>query len=145
MAMTEAQIAEVYFFCGWPQRYVQINTAIEQAIDAIAAKPAQEALLTNGLTDSPVGLLAKVRYLYDVEIPKARKRLKARQVGKIVLPEHRELEQLAEEGRKLTGAICSCLGVERDADVFGSGKGGTMATRGGILSQSRGAGNWVGK
>ena len=56
--LTEAQKAEVYFFCGQAQRFVQVNTAIEQGIAKINSFPDQQKLLTNGLTASPAGLLA---------------------------------------------------------------------------------------
>jgi hypothetical protein len=143
--LTDAQKADVYFFAGWPQRYVQINTSIEQGLDQLASRPANEALLGNPLTGSPPGLLARARQLFDVTIPSAYKRLKVKQAGKIQLDATGELEALAEQGRILAGAICSVLGIERDKDVFAPTGGGSMATRGGILSQNRGAGNWIGK
>lgn len=145
MALTDAQRADVYFFCGWPQRYVQVNTALEMALNAIALKPAQEALLGNSLTSNPPGLLAQARQLYDVTIPAAYKRLKAIKVGSIELSGPGELRELSRQGQRLVGAICSTLGVERDADVFSPGSGGRWPARNSVFAQSSMGGNWIGK
>ena len=141
--LTEAQKADVYFFCGRPQRWIQVNTALEQAMAKIVAFPAQAQLVTNGLTDSPVGLLAQLRRHYDVTIPSAYRRLQALKVGSIELSGNGELRALAAQGRRLVTGLRSILGVDRDpdctmdADVFGT-------TGSGASGGSEGS-NWIGK
>ena len=143
--LTEAQRAECYFFCGWPQRWVQVNTALEQALNKINTSPAQAALLTNGLFDSPVGILAQLRQHYDVTIPGAYRRLKALKVGSIELSGNGELRALEAQGQRLVNALCSILGVESDADVFKPGRGSRTGARMGGFSPGGDGGNWIGK
>ena len=146
-ALTDAQRADCYFFCGWPQRFVQINTELEFALNAIVQKPEMQNLLGNALTDSPPGLLAQARNLHDVTSPSAYRRLKALKVGSIELSGPGELRELCRQGRRLVNAICGVLGVHRgEVDVFGPGTGTNDYSIGSVYG-GRGAtaGNWVGK
>ena len=145
--ITDAQRADVYFFCGWPQRFVQVNTALEFALDVISTKPEMQALLTNAITATPPGLLAQARLLHDVTIPSAYRRLKALKVGSIELSGPGELRALARQGQRLVNAICGVLGAQRDVDVFSPGRGAGAPNLGGMYSYGSGGGdsNWVGK
>jgi hypothetical protein len=145
--LTDAQRAEVYFFCGWPQRWVQENTALEQAMNAIGGRPEMQALLSNSLVASPKGLLAQARLLYDVTIPATYRRLKATKVGTIELDARAEIRMLRDEGRRLVNGICTLLGVTADGDVFGPGEGGVAGSSSfGIQTRGPGGGgNWIGK
>lgn len=147
IVITDAQEADAYFFCGWPQRWVQTNTSLEQALSAIAQKPGQLALLINEITATPKGLLAQARDLYDVQIPGAYERLMAKQVGTIQLSGHGELNMLAKQGQRLVGAICSILFVKRGEDVFrpGSGTGWVVGGAFPTGAPDGGSSNWVGK
>jgi hypothetical protein len=149
--LTDAQKADVYFFCGQAQRFVQINTAIEQGIAKIQTYPAQRALLTNGLTDSPIGLLARARQHYDITMPAAYERLMALKVGPIELSGNQELRALADQGRLMVKGIRTIIGVTDlpGEDVFstsfGSSDGGGLSAQfGGLLHQSSVSNNWVG-
>ena len=144
---TEAQKEAIYFFCGWPQKYVQVNTALENAIARIATSDAQWARLTNVITATPSGLLAQLASLYDMQIPAAYRRLKAMKVGSIELTGNGELNTLQRQGRRLVSALCTTLGVLRDADVFAPGIGSVTGAGsiGGILPRGGGSFNWVGK
>ena len=143
-ALTAAQRADCYFFCGWPQRYVQVNTALEWALDAIAGKPEMQAIVGNLITASPSGLLAQLRLLYDVTIPAAYRRLKALKVGSIELSGNGELMALAAQGQRLVNSLCAVLGVGRDVDVFRPGSGSQTPGMGGWGSRGYGD-NWIGK
>ena len=143
-ALTAAQRADCYFFCGWPQRYVQVNTALEWALDAIASKPEMQALVGNAITASPIGLLAQLRLMYDVTIPGAYRRLKALKVGSIELSGNGELRALEAQGQRLVNSLCAVLGVERDVDVFRPGSGSRVPGMGGWGSRGDGD-NWIGK
>jgi hypothetical protein len=145
MAFTDAQRADVYFFAGWPQRYQNVNTALEWAMDKIVSQPAQEAILTNGLTASPPGLLAKLRQLHDTTIPGAYGRLRATKVGSIDLDARAEINYLRSEGRRLVNAMCSTLGIKRDADVFAPGDGTGAPPMWGTRDGGAGSGGFIGK
>lgn len=125
---TEAQKRDIYFFCGWPQKNVQVNSALENAIGRVAANEAQWAFITNAVNGTPPGLLA---CLWDQwsQIRAAQQRLMAVQVGSIQLNATREIEMLRNAGRQLVTALCSYLGVTRDADVFSPSSSSTGAAR----------------
>ena len=147
--LTEAQKAEVYFFCGQAQRFVQVNTAIEQGIAKINSFPDQQKLLTNGLTASPAGLLARARQHYDITMPAAYRRLKALKVGSIELSGGGELRVLAEQGRLMVKGIRTILGVmdvpgeDVFSTSFGFVAGGSQF--GGLLHPGSCGANWIGK
>ena len=143
--ITDAQEADIYFFCGWPQRWLQTTMSpLEQALRAIANKPVMLALLTNAITATPKGLLAQARDLFDVQFSGAYRRLKAIKVGSIELSGHGELNMLARQGQRLVGTICSVLDIQRGEDVFRPGSGrpgaGSLMGAGGCYDS-----NWVGK
>lgn len=135
-ALTDEQIEAIYFYTGWVQRWVQVNTALEQAVARIAMYPAQAARITNAIDATPSGILAQLTQLHDVTIPAAFKRLKALGVGSIKLSGSGELNELARQGQRLVGALCSILGVERDADIFRPGAGGRSGSRMGGTSSN---------
>ena len=141
---TEAQRADIYYFCGWPQRYIPSDAfKIENAINSIAQVDAQWAIIANSLYDTPVGLLAQLRQLQDVTIPAAYERLQVMEVGPIKMDGGRELRELRNQGRRLTSALCKTLGVRREGDVFGTDSGiDAAATMGGEGGRP---GNWIGR
>lgn len=145
MAFTDAQRADVYFFAGWPQRYVNVNTALEWAIDKIGQYPDQQAIIANTLTGTPPGLLAQLRRLHDVTIPAAYSRLRAVKVGSIDLDARAEINYLRSEGRRLVNSMCSALGIKRDADVFAPGDGSGAPPMWGTRDGGAGSGGFIGK
>ena len=143
---TEAQKADIYFFCGWPQRFVTSDAfPLEQGIGSIAQIDAQWNLIVNPLNGNPPGLLAQLRELHDVTIPGAYRRLKATQVGTIQLNAGRELRELRNQGKRLVGALCGTLGVIRANDVFAPGVGSFASSQLGPSGGGAMASNWVGK
>lgn len=146
VVLTDAQEADCYFFTGWPQRWLQTTMSpIEQALRAIAQKPAMVALLTNPISATPKGLLAQARNLFDVQIPAAYERLQVRKVGPIEMDAARELHVLTMQGQRIVESICSVLDIARGEDVFkpGAGRPGAGAfPMGGMANMPS---NWVGK
>lgn len=144
---TEAQKRDIYFFCGWPQKNVQVNSALENSIARVAANDAQWAFVTNAANGSPPGLLA---CLWDqwAQVRAAQMRLMAVKVGSIELNASREIEMLRSAGRQLASALCSYLGVIKDADVF-SPYGAVVAASSnmgmGMLPNGPGADNYIGR
>jgi hypothetical protein len=142
---TEAQKRDIYFFCGWPQKNVQVNTALEHAIARTAENTDQWALVINAVNGSPPGLLPLLWQQWQ-RILDAHGRLKALKVGSIELSGPGEINMLRKEGQRLVGALCSLLGVESDGDVFMPGSGGSAAARNfGLMPRGPGADNWIGK
>jgi hypothetical protein len=143
---TDAQKEAIYFYCGWPQRDVLVNTALENAIARLSQNDAQWARVANTAAATPAGLLAQLASLHDVQIPAAYRRLKADEVGTIKLTRGGEIRNLERQGRRLVGNLCTVLGVLRDSDVFEPGSGSSSAAQmGGILSRGPGDDNWVGR
>ena len=143
---TEAQRADIYFFCGWPQRFTKSDTfALENGINSIAQVDAQWAIIANSLYDTPPGLLAQLRQLHDVTIPAAYQRLQVVKVGSIELDGGRELREYRNQGRRLVGALCGTLGVIRANDVFAPGVGSPTSARLGESGGGSAPSNWVGK
>jgi len=119
VALTAAQRAEVRRYAGWGARFRQFDSALDNAMDALGSDPEHEVQITNALTATPPGLLAQLADV-DAKLTGAYGRLKADKVGSIEL-NRGELFQLRSEGRRLTGRLCALLGVQRRADVYGSG------------------------
>lgn len=122
MALSASQRADIRLYAGWQARYLQIDSALENAMNAIELQAAHEAQITNAITGSPPGLLALLKDI-DAKLRDSHGRLKASVVGSITL-NPAELYQLRSEGRRFVHRLCSILGVERGEDVFGSGSGG---------------------
>ena len=117
MALTEAQRVLVRLYTGWQDGFGQFDSRLEQAMNHVDNRAELLALVTNLATDTPPGLLAQLA-LVDSRIFGSHGRLKASAVGSITLNPG-ELQALRSEGRRLVGRLCSILGVERGADVFG--------------------------
>lgn len=139
MALTAAQKAEVRRWLGWPARFHQFDSRLENAMDALATEPEHEAQITNPLTGTPPGILAELDDI-DAKLRDAHKRIKASEVGNIKLNNGREIAWLRREGRRHTRRLAALLGVERRVDVFGSGDVHTFAGFGGTYGS-----NWIGK
>ena len=111
MAFTETQRAQIRLYLGWSARFWQMDSRLEQAMNAMDQAKVEEQAICDGLL---VSLLAQ-----DVLITACYTRLKALAVGKITLPGHGELLALRSEGRRLSGRLASTLGVAIRHDVWG--------------------------
>lgn len=121
MALTDEQKADIRYYLGWPERFHQTDSRLEQAMSAVAAQPEGEALLIAGIASCQD---------IDTKLVDAHGRLKALKVGSINLPGGQEIEKLRDEGRRFAGRMANTLGVEVRYDVFG-GSGPKVATHGG--------------
>lgn len=116
MALTATQKAEVRRSLGWPARFFQYDTRLEQAMSAIETQPEHEAQV--------IEILASVVDVKE-KLLDAHKRLKASKVGSIELDTLREETMgLRMEGRRFTGELSAILGVPRKHDIFSSGSFG---------------------
>lgn len=113
MAWTDTQKANVRLYLGWPARFWQTDSRLEQAMNAINDKAEELAICTGLLTD-----LADI----DTKITACYTRLKALRAGKIQLPGTGELAALRSEGRRLSGRLAATLGVAVRHDCW-SGRG----------------------
>jgi hypothetical protein len=149
IVITDAQEADIYTFTGWPQAFLQTEMApVEMALRQIANKPGMLARITNSLFATPKGILAQLNDLHDVQMPAAYERLAARKVGTIELAGSGELNELARQGERLVGLLCSTLFIKRGNNIFkpGSGRGWDAAMGFPVGGSSRGNGdNWIGK
>lgn len=143
---TETQKRDIFYFCGWPQRFIPTDAfPLEQGIVSIAAIDAQWEMIVNPIDGDPPGLLAQLRKLHDVTIPGAYERLQVLEVGPIKLDGARELRELRNQGRRLVGALCGTLGVIRANDVFAPGVGSFASARLGASGDGGRSSNWIGK
>lgn len=115
--LTAGQRANVRLYTGWPARFHQTDSRLEQAMNAID---------TLGNSDDPtftdlVALLAALADI-DTRLTAAYPRIKALKLGSIDLPGTMEIGLLRSEGRRLAGRLASIMGVEIRHDVF-SGNG----------------------
>lgn len=122
MALTAQQRADVRFYAGWSARFHQFDSQLEQAMNALETEPEHELQITNPIDGTPPGLLALMADI-DSRLSGTYGRLKASKVGSIELNAG-EISQLRSEGRRLSGRLCSILGIPRRIDVFGSGGSG---------------------
>lgn len=136
MPLTSAQIVSIRHYLGYDTRMLNTDPAqyyVQSAIEYLndPSKTADLALVTNPITGTPPGLLAR---LYDIEtkLLSAHNRIKALQVGSIKL-QPREIAMLRSEGRRAVNGLSTLIGVPVARDVF--------SDLGGAASRS----NWVGK
>lgn len=137
MALTAAQKVSIRHYLGYDTRMLNTDASqyiVQSSIEYLddPSKTEDLALVTNALTDSPPGLLAR---LYDIEtkLLSAHNRIKALQVGSIKL-QPAEIAMLRSEGRRAVNGLSTLIGVPVARDVF-SDLGGSSAAHS----------NWVGK
>lgn len=114
MALTDTQRAQVRKYLGWPARWWQTSSQLEQAMNALDQTAAELTEVTTMLT-----ALADI----DTRITAAYSRLKAMKVGSIELPGHGELLALRSEGRRYSNRLASKLGVPILSDAWSGGSG----------------------
>lgn len=140
MALTAAQTVSIRHYLGYDTRMLNTDPSqyiVQSAIEYLNQTGKEEdlALVTNGLTDSPPGLLAR---LYDIEtkLLSAHNRIKAVQVGSIKL-QPQEIAMLRSEGRRAVNGLATLIGVPVARDVF--------SDLGGAPVSGSTTSNWVGK
>lgn len=112
MALTTTQRAQVRTYLGWPARFWQTTSQLEQAMNAVDGEAAELALV--------VALLVSLADI-DTRLTACYGRLKALKVGSIELPGHGELMALRSEGRKFSGRLAAKLGVAIINDAWSGG------------------------
>lgn len=123
MALTAAQEAQIRHYLGYDMK--QLNTdpyqyAITSAIRELneVGREEQLALVTNELTDSPPGLLARI---YDIQtkLVASLENLDATKLGTIEL-NPAQIGLLRSEGRRAVVELANLIGVPVGRDVFSS-------------------------
>ena len=112
MALSDAQRAQVRKYLGWPARWWQTTSQLEQAMNALDQAAAELAEVLTMLTELAA---------HDARITACYGRLKAMKVGSIELTGHGEILALRSEGRRLSGRLSAKLGVPIIQDAWGSG------------------------
>lgn len=103
MAFTGAQRAQIRLFLGWPARYFQEESALEQSMNGVE----NEVDTYNEI----VVILARIADI-DSKVTSCYTRMKALKVGGIGLTGQLELGALRSEGMRVTSHLASILGIE---------------------------------
>lgn len=103
MAFSEAQRAKIRLYMGWPARFFQEESALEQSMNAVESE-----------VDTYNEIVVILTRLDDIDtrITACYTRLKAMQVGAIKLPGQLELGALRSEGMRVASHLASILGIE---------------------------------
>jgi len=133
MALTDEERSRIRQLLGWPERFHQTDSALEQSMNAIDTRVESLPLLRASLVETAT---------IDGNIRDAKLRFQAEQVGSIKLQGVDELGLLRSLGRAEVGKIAVQLGVEVRHDYYsgtlprsratarGPRGGGNMAPRG---------------
>lgn len=127
MAFTEAQRVKIRSVLGWSARFHQNDSRLEQAMNAVDTLP-----------DTQTECEDRLASIADIatKLTDAHNRLKAMQVGSIVLPGKNEVAMLRSEGRRHVGSLAATLGVEVRHDVFGTGRYRAFASPAGLVNSN---------
>lgn len=124
MAFDEVELTALRSFLGWPDRYLETDSALQRGLEAIQARSETEAEVRR--------LLGQAEAVWDRIVgdgesgddaePGVFVRLQATKVGSIELDGAAELDRLRSIGRQVVGRIASLIGIEVRHDVWtGSG------------------------
>ena len=133
MALSESQKTACRVYLGWPDRFLDHDSAMELALQAAGDKPATEAKI--------VDLLSVLDELdAAIRAPGVRLRLQALKVGKLELTGGGEIDRIRGLGRQYSSQLASLLSVEIRNDAwseaaprFTSGYGGVSETGSGEI------------
>ena len=126
MAWSPDERLKVRLYTGWSDRFLQDDSALERALDAVNGRTETETLVRSILTQCET---------VDAEIVSSRLRYQASKVGDLIL-NAREQEQLRSTGRQLSGRLCQIFGVEGRHDPWrGRTPRGRAGRRGTYLPQ----------
>lgn len=115
---TLAERARIRRLLGWQARFLQLDTKLESAMDAINGSPADQ--------DIVLDILTKLTAL-DTRIESAQVKFGVDKVGSIELDSTTMLGLLRGEAKRLVDNMAMLLGVEVKANFYGGG-----APRGGV-------------
>lgn len=112
MALTDAQRDSVRQYVGWTFRFLQSDSQLELALNAVDQDTTAQATV--------ISMLAALANI-DTAILDAYSRIKAKTlVGEVELMESQEIAILRSEGRRNVGKLAAYLGVPVRQDVYGS-------------------------
>lgn len=134
MALTEAQKTACRLYLGWPDRFLDHDSAMELALAAAADKPETVTVI--------VDLLDKLDTVDEaLAADGVRLRLQALEVGKLKLTGGGEIDRLRGLGRQYSARLASILSVEIRNDAWSeaapsyrSGYGGQTGNGGGEMN-----------
>jgi hypothetical protein len=103
MAFTEAEKVQIRKWLGWSDRFLQVDSALERAMQAVGDR-----------VDSATEVRAVLAEIQTIkaEIVSARRRLKAHAVGTILLTGEGEIDTLRGVGMTLSKQLATMFGVE---------------------------------
>lgn len=133
MALSESQKTATRIYLGWPDRFLDHDSAMELALQAAGDKSETEAAI--------VDLLAILDQIETaLRSPGVTLRLQALKVGKLELGGGLEIDRLRGLGRQYSARLASLLSVEIRNDAWSeaapgykSGYGGATGTGGGEI------------
>lgn len=105
---TVEERSKIRWYLGWPGRYLDTFTPLEQGMDVMSAE--EETLIR--------AHLSKLDTLVDTTLPGTYIRLQAIKAGPLLLAADKEIMMLRSEGRRLVGQIAGTIGVPVGHDVF---------------------------
>lgn len=109
MAFSAAEKGKIRWYLGYPSRFYQVQTQLEQAMNAVDGDAESNIRTQLGYLDTLFG-----------DLIAARPRLKAIKVGSIELPAGGEIGVLRSEGRRFVNQIAATFSVPVRVDVFSS-------------------------
>lgn len=105
--------ARIRSLLGWEARFLQYDSRLESALDAIDQNsPADQTLIRSLLTQLTA---------LDVRITASQSRFGVERVGSIWLKSDYTIGLLKSEGKRLVGTIAAILGVEIKRNFYGGG------------------------
>jgi hypothetical protein len=121
MALSAAERASVRYYLGWPSRFYQTDSALEQAMAAVDNDPDAVALVQAQLTRC-----ADV----DTKLEGADTRQKLTRAEDITFAGPVEIAMLRQQGRQAVGRLAAVLGVAVRHDIYSpSGPAGSNFMR----------------
>ena len=114
MALTETQKSKIRDYMGWSSRFRDSDDRLDDALQAIALWPDDEARI--------VALLTECASI-DTRLADALNRIQAAAVGSITLNQG-EISQLRSEGRRAVKRIAALLAVPIKQNAYGGGASG---------------------
>jgi hypothetical protein len=119
--LTGFQRAQIRLYLGWSARFHQMDSALEQAMNAVDANQTDDDtynLITRATNDpNGPGLLASLVDV-DTKLLATDQELEVKKVGSIELVVQEKVGTLRSNGRKFAGRLAALLGVPVRHDVF---------------------------
>jgi hypothetical protein len=109
MSFTNAEKVQIRLSLGWPNQYFQTDSKLEMSILAIESDADATTLAR---------LLLAQLLAIDTSLTDSYKRIKANEVGSIVLPGFMEIKSLRSEGKRIVGRMAAIFGVGIKHDIY---------------------------